>query len=183
MTTTTGVPMHTSSQKATTWATALARHFRPAGAAARPRSLDRLPQMMTALWELFDDAWTQANTALEQAGVPERIGMERTHNERRYVLTEPDGAQRTLSIVLTLAVIDQQPCGWASILPSTSRAEIQLVPRVERGKVAWQVAASSAKLTAAVVQDLFLSVFADDPAATLRLSPLGGSDLFQNPWN
>ena len=49
--------------------------------------------------------------------------------------------------------------------------------------VTWQVAAPNAKLTPAVVQDLFLSVFADDPASTLRLSPLGGSDLFQSPWN
>lgn len=182
MTTVPGIAMHTSNQKTNTLATALARHFRRT-AAARPRSLDRLPLMMAALWELFDDAQTQANAALAQTGVPARIDVERTQNERRYGLTEPDGAQRTLSIFLTLAVINQQPCGWASICTSMSRAEIQLVPHFVGEEVSWRVPASNAKLTAALVQDLFLSVFADAPAATLRLSPLGANDLFNDPWN
>jgi hypothetical protein len=173
---------HTSSQKTSSWATALARRVRGAGA-AHPSSLDPLPIMVEALWSLFDAARTEANAALKQAGVPERIGLEAAPNERRYMLTEPNGFQRSLSITLTLAVIDRQPCGWASIRDSGSRARIHLVPRVERGNVSWEVAVPNAKLTPTVVQDLFLSVFADDPASTLRLSPLGGSDLFQSPWN
>ncbi|HEY8284937.1 MAG TPA: hypothetical protein VIJ28_11185 [Chloroflexota bacterium] len=182
MQTATRTPIRTNSQKTTSWATALARRLRGAGAEQSP-SLDPLPIMMEGLWSLFDVARTEANAALAQAGARERIGLESAPNERHYVLSEPGGAQRTLSVSLTLAMIDQQPCGWASIRNSTGRAEIHLVPRMERGNVAWQVAAPRTKLTAAVVQDLFLSVFADDPAATLRLSPLGGADLFQNPWN
>ncbi|HXT38101.1 MAG TPA: hypothetical protein VN837_21200 [Chloroflexota bacterium] len=173
---------HTSNHKTGPWATALARRVHGAGA-AHPTALDPLPMMVEALWSLFDAARTEANAALAQAGVPERIALEATPNERRYVLTEPSGLQRSLSITLTLAVIDRQPCGWASIRDSGSRAGIHLVPRVEQGNVSWQVAAPKARLTPVVVHDLFLSVFADDPAATLRLSPLGGSDLFQNPWN
>ncbi len=182
MQTVTRTPVRMSSQKTSSWATALVRHFRGAGA-EQPPSLDPLPMMVAGLWSLFDDARTEANAAFAQAGVPERIDLEPAPNERCYMLTEANGAQRTLSVSLTLSVIGQRPCGWASIRNSTSRAEIHLVPRVERGNVAWQVAAPSAKLTSAVVQDLFLSVFADDPAATLRLSPLGGADFFQSPWN
>ncbi|MGH2410849.1 MAG: hypothetical protein ACRDGS_10855 [Chloroflexota bacterium] len=182
MQTSTRTPVPMSGQKTTSWATTLARHLRGAGA-ARTSALDPLPLMVEGLWSLFDDARAEANAALAQAGVPERIALEAAPNERRYVLTDPNGFQRTLSISLTLAVIDQQPCGWASICSSTSRGEIHLVPHVERGKVSWQVAAPGGKLTAAVVRDLFLNVFADDPAATLRLSPLGGRDLFQSPWN
>lgn len=178
----TSMRVQTSSQKTSTWATALARRFRGAEA-ARHSALDPLPMMVEALWSLFDAARSEANAALAQVGVPERIVLEATPNERRYLLSEPNGFQRWLSITLTLAVIDQQPCGWAAIRGSGSRAEIHLVPRVERGNVSWQVAAPNATLTPAVVQDLFLSVFADHPAATLRLSPLGGSDLYQSPWN
>ncbi|HEY8286150.1 MAG TPA: hypothetical protein VIJ28_17335 [Chloroflexota bacterium] len=175
-------PVHTSSQKTASWAAALARRFHGASVVP-PTSLDPLPIMVEGLWSLFDAARAEANAALAQAGVPERIALEAAPNERRYVLTEANGFQRALAISLTLAVIDQQPCGWASIRNSASRGEIHLIPRVERGIVSWRVAASNGKLTSAVAQDLFLNVFADDPAATLRLSPLGGSDLFQNPWN
>ena len=46
----------------------------------------------------------------------------------------------------------------------------------------WIVASSGLPFNIDMVHDLFLSVFADDPGATHRLSPLSGSDLFQTPW-
>lgn len=64
-----------------------------------------------------------------------------------------------------------------------SRLVIYLAPSVGRGVARWRVAATGYACTDALVHDLFLSVFGDDPEATLRLSPLSGHDIYQDIWS
>jgi hypothetical protein len=58
-----------------------------------------------------------------------------------------------------------------------------VVPGEKGGRVAWKVAASGQPFDAGVVQDLFLSIFANDPGAISRLSPLSGGGYFLTPWD
>lgn len=150
--------------------------------AVQQQSGEMLTQAIAVLWALFDDACTEANQALEAAGVPIRISMQHGCGERRYAAPAAEGVERSLSILVTLPVINGEVQGGASIGSSQSRLSVDLVPEIDRGGTYWIVVASGTRFTARIVHDLFLSTFTDDPEATYRLSPLSGRDLYQTPW-
>lgn len=135
-----------------------------------------------ALWLPFDAAVREANAALEQAGEPGRISITRTIRERQYGAEGPDGSQRQIAVYLVLSVVEDRLTGGAYVSTNQSRLSMYLVPEKTATDVHWIVASSGLPFNIDMVHDLFLSVFADDPAATHRLSPLSGSDLFQTPW-
>jgi hypothetical protein len=134
------------------------------------------------LWAPFDRAVREANAALEAAGEPARISITRTSHERHYSTSGPDGSLRTVSVYLVLSVVDRQLSGGAYISTNRSRVSMYLIPSHADGHITWIVASSGRAFDGEMVQDLFLSVFADDPGATHRLSPLSGADLFETPW-
>jgi hypothetical protein len=72
---------------------------------------------------------------------------------------------------------ENQVAGGALIRTSQSAASMYLVPAFG-GKVQWMFQPAQELLTPSIIDDLFLMVFADDPAALARLSPLSGLDLF-----
>jgi hypothetical protein len=129
---------------------------------------------------MFDLAVKQANATLARLGAPQRIIAEQIANERRFTYLTADGSERRISVFLTL-----RPAGGGSAYLGTSqsRAYIYLVPVMEKGRPAWRVEKADEPFVADTIHDLFLSVFGDDPVATLHLSPLAGHDLFQYPWN
>jgi hypothetical protein len=47
---------------------------------------------------------------------------------------------------------------------------MHLAPSIEGGRLRWLVPAAGAEFSARVVDDLILSVFADDPTAATRLT-------------
>ena len=165
------------------WAEQLAKCRRPKPQTEEAPAGNPLLEGMAALWELFDAARLQANEALERAGVPERIGVQRTSNERRYVLAGPDGTSRTISIFVNMPVVNGQIFVGVYIGNSQTRQPIFLVPVLQAHKVQWQVASMGTEFESDLVHDLFLSVFGDDPMATCRLSPLSGFDAFETPWS
>jgi hypothetical protein len=133
-------------------------------------------------WALFDDATTEANNALEHAGLQARIGVQRQPNERTYYLDSAGSTPRHIKIAINLRVADGQIHGGALLALSQTGAHVFLVPSFRDEEVQWLVRAVGTPLRAYIVRDLFLSIFADDPAATHRLSPLSGNDFFANPW-
>jgi hypothetical protein len=133
-----------------------------------------------ALWDLFDKARSQANEALRTYGIGEGIAVREEETLRRYCATGADGQERHIA-VLPLRRGEGGEAIGAYIGTSSTRATMYVVPMEKRGRVAWQVAASGQQFDADVVHDLFLSIFADDPAATSRLSPLSGTVYFQIP--
>ena len=72
--------------------------------------------------------------------------------------------------------------GGAFIGLGRTRLPIYVVPETHGKQLRWPVATDGTELTAGLVNNLFLSVFGDDAAATFRLAPLAGSDLFQMSW-
>jgi hypothetical protein len=142
-----------------------------------------LPRATAALWTFFDDALAKANAALTQAGLVERISMRGTGIERLYWLVDADGEERTISISVALHETDGHNNGGAFIGLGRTRLSIFLVPVTHGEQVRWLVAADGTEFTSDLVHDLFLSVFGDDSSATFRLSPLGGSNIFQTPWS
>ena len=134
------------------------------------------------LWALFDEATTEANTALEQAGLPERIRVRRRPNERFYYLDASGPLPRHIQIAINIRVADGQIHGGALLVARQTRSCVFLVPSFGNDEAQWLVQAVGTPLRAYIVRDLFLSTFADDPAATHRLSPLSGNDFFGNPW-
>ena len=135
-----------------------------------PRPEDWIPGAITALWTLFDQAVTQATHALEQAGLPERILTRRTSREYWLSMAGPDGARRSISLFVSLQAVQERASGGAVIATSETRAVLHLVPTLEGGRLRWLVPAAGVEFSARVVDDLILSVFADDPAATARLT-------------
>jgi hypothetical protein len=123
----------------------------------------------------------EANAAFAQSSVADRIVVEYAGAECRYFTTDADGTMRSVTLYLS------QPVGSGSagacIGTSETRQSLYLAPVVDEGHVAWTIAATGAPFTVDLVHDLFLSVFADDPEATRRISPLSGADLFQSPWS
>jgi hypothetical protein len=167
----------------TSWAQRLAQHQHQHEAAAPKEDAEvSLLNATEQLWLPFDTAVHEANAALEAAGEPARISVTRTSHERNYSTTGPDGSVRTISVYLVLSVVDGQLSGGAYISTNQSRLSMYLMPSRIDGHAAWIVASSGRAFDDEMVQDLFLSVFADDPAATHRLSPLSGADLFETPW-
>ena len=164
--------------EAGTWASRLAQCRNRDTAEPVVAHSDELLDEINALWKMFDDARTEANTAL----LVERISVHHTGVERRYGLLDADGAERTISISVALRDVDGHDSGGAFIGLGGSRLAIYLVPETRGEQVHW-LAMDGTEFTLDLVHDLFLSVFGDDSAATFRLSPMAGSDLFQTPWS
>jgi hypothetical protein len=166
-----------------TWAERLAvRWHAPVGTPMLAAS-DEVLDAISALWALFDEATQEANAALARAGSPEQLTIQRSGAEGTYRLAGPNGIRREIRITLTINISQGQRYGGATITTSHTRAYIYLEPVKADEQMRWRVGDTAPEFTAEIVHDLFLSVFADDPAATQRLSPLSGMDLFQVPWN
>jgi DNA-binding phage protein len=165
-----------------TWAQRLAarQHLTPTVPRYDPHVVAE--EAIDALWALFDAAYREANAALEAMGEPRRIGLTRATNQRIYRTTGPDGSPRTITVSALLSAVGGRLGGGAFVGTDRSRLAIYVVPDGEHGRVRWRVATTGRPFTSALVHDLFLSVFGDDPEATLRLSPLSGQDLFQGIW-
>ena len=126
---------------------------------------------IAALWTLWDDAVVQATAALAQAGLPERILTLRSEHEYRLEIACAEGEPRRIWLFAGLRTVDGHASGGAQITTSSTRATIYLVPSVDGGCLRWRVPATGTEFTARVVDDLLLSVFANDPAATCRVGP------------
>lgn len=165
------------------WAEHLAALWHaPVGTPSHAAS-DEVLDAVGALWALFDGATHEANAALVRAGSAEQMTMQRSGTERIYRLVGPDGSPREIRISPTISIAQGRRCGGAAITTSRTRAYIYLEPVRTGERMRWHVGDTGPEFTPALVHDLFLSVFADDPAATQRLSPVSGMDLFQVPWN
>jgi hypothetical protein len=154
------------------WAARLAqrrRHARDAVPAGEVRADAWIPGAITALWALIDEAVEQANAALEDAGLAERIGTRRTSREYWLSMAGPGGEQRHIAVFVSLQAVEGRASGGAQVMTSETRATICLVPSVAGGRLRWIVSQTGKDFTARVVDDLLLSVFSDDPAATVRL--------------
>lgn len=171
-----------SGGRAGSWAERLARGRLPGGAPPREEEEARTAVALAALWGLFDQACSQANEALGAFGIAEGITLREEDNLRRYCTTGSNGTLRFIAILPLLRAEGGEAAG-AYIGTSSTRATMYLVPMETRSRVVWRVATSGRTFDADVVHDLFLSIFADDPAATSRLSPLSGGGYFQTPWD
>jgi hypothetical protein len=156
------------------WAERLAqrrRHAQDAEPAGEARAEQWIPGAITALWALLDEAVEQANAALEDAGLAERIGTRRTSREYWLSMAGPGGEPREMALFVSLQAVEGRASGGAHITTSQTRAAIYLVPSVHGGRLRWVVARTGRDFTPHVVDDLLLNVFGDDPAATIRLAP------------
>ena len=156
------------------WADRLAqrrRHAQNAVPAREVRAEEWIPGAITALWALIDEAVEQANAALEDAGLAERMGTRRTSREYWLSMAGPGGEPREMALFVSLRAVVGRASGGAQITTSQTRATIYLVPSVHGGRLRWVVARTGRDFTPHVVDDLLLSVFGDDPAATVRLAP------------
>lgn len=86
-------------------------------------------------------------------------------------MEEAGGDARYIRLFVGLRSVDGHISGGAQITTSATRATIYLIPAVVGGRLRWRMAATGSEFTARIVDDLLLSVFANDPAATLRLGP------------
>jgi hypothetical protein len=161
-------------ERTAAWAERLAqrrRHAQDAVPAGEARAEEWIPGAITVLWALIDEAVEQANAALEDAGLAERIGTRRTSREYWLSMAGPSGEPREIALFVSLRAVEGRASGGAHITTSQTRATIYLVPSVHGGRLRWIVARTGRDFTAHVVDDLLLSVFGDDPAATVRLAP------------
>jgi hypothetical protein len=147
------------------------RHVQEAVPAREVRAEEWIPGAITVLWALLDEAIEQANAALEDAGLAERIGTRRTSREYWLSMAGPGGEPREMALFVSLQAVQGRASGGAQITTSQTRATIYLVPSVHGGRPRWIVARTGRDFTPHVVDDVLLSVFGDDPAATVRLSP------------
>lgn len=122
------------------------------------------------LWAMFDEAIEQAQRALEEYGIAERIVYERGGHDYRLRMTGPDGKPRQIAVFANVAVVGGHISGGSHISTSQTRATIYLVPSLDGDHLHWIVEATGKEFTPRVLDDLFLSVFSDDPAATRRLA-------------
>ena len=129
-----------------------------------------VPGANDALWRLFDNAVTQATSALQRAGLTERILTRVTSREYWLSMDGPCGEPRRISLFVSLRSVEGHASGGAQITTSQTRANIFLVPSIAGGRLRWWVTAASKEFTARVVDDLLLSVFTDDPSSTARLA-------------
>jgi len=180
----TATRQQTSLQEGDPWARTLADRLTTGIVPAETDqcTLEVAGQAADALWALFDQARTQANDALARTAAPVRIGVEAGVYDRQYMLVGSNRADRVLSVFLAPASPDGHTCGEATIHGSQSRAGIHVTPVRDGTCVRWQAAHSGAPLTEETIHTLFLSEFGDDPIATLHLSPLAGTDLYETPW-
>ncbi len=129
------------------------------------------PGAIAVLWAILDKAVAEGNAALAQNGLSERIAVQQTPHERRLSMAGYDGRERQITVFANLRVLEGRVSGGATITTSESRATIQLVPSVLGDRLRWVVVGPGTEFTAQVADDLLLSVFSDDPAATSRLLP------------
>ncbi len=156
------------------WAERLAqlvRHTHEPEPPHGPRPEEWMPGATALLWVQFDAAVREANAALERAGLRERIVGHHAGDE--YRLTAPGllGSDRSLTVFAQLRAVKGQVSGGAQITTSETRAMIYLTPSIAGGRVRWLLPRTGAEFSAQVVDDLLLSVFGNDPAATQRLAP------------
>lgn len=130
-----------------------------------------IPGAIAALWILVDEAVTQATVALVHAGLPERIQTLRTDQEYQLGLEGPEGDARYIRLFVSLRAVQGHLSGGAQITTSATRATIYLLPSIAGGRLRWLVPATGTEFMARTVDDLLLSVLANDPAATRRLEP------------
>ncbi|HZS92843.1 MAG TPA: hypothetical protein VFE42_35815 [Chloroflexota bacterium] len=162
-----------AAEPAQTWAERLAqrRQYHPASPHNPLLGAAWAPGAIEVLWGIIDAAVAEANAALERSGLPERIGVRRTPHERYLSLDGLDGRPRYISVFANLRVLEGRVSGGATINTSESRAAIHLVPSVQSDRLRWIVVGPGTEFTAQVADDLLLSVFSDDPAASSRLLP------------
>ncbi|GAC1511018.1 MAG: hypothetical protein NVS2B16_11850 [Chloroflexota bacterium] len=122
------------------------------------------------LWSMFDEALRETTTALEQYEATDYITARRTDSDYRLSMSDSYGAQQHISIFASLCMRDGHASGGAGITVSGTRATIWLTPSTNHAHLGWIVRSTGVQFTAKAVDDLFLSVFSDDPAATMRLS-------------
>jgi hypothetical protein len=174
--------MASTDERSSRWAQRLVH---PASAETEPVKppMAWIPEAIEGLWSMLDEAVEQANTTLARLDVPRRIVAEKDENEWRFTYTAADGSERWISIFLVMPPGGGTGCGSGYLSTSQSRAFIYLMPALEKGRPVWRIEAAEMPFGVDMVHDLFLSVFGDDPVATLHLSPLGGHDLFHLPWS
>jgi hypothetical protein len=156
------------------WAERLAQrrqHAQEAVPAGEASAEEWIPGAITALWALIDEAVEQANAALDDAGLAERIGTRRTSREYWLSMVGPGGEPREMALFVSLQAVEGRASGGAQITTSQTCATIYLVPSVHGERLRWIVARTGRDFTPHVVDDLLLNVFGDDPAATIRLAP------------
>jgi len=132
---------------------------------------DWTPTAVEELWAMFDKAVEHANGALDRSGAPERILLHRTMREYRLSMSGPDVEERQITVFASLVSIGGRPSGGALISTNQTRATIYLIASPNGRHMRWTIAPTGTEFTERVVGDLFLSVFSDDPAATMRLTP------------
>jgi hypothetical protein len=152
------------------------------GAGRAPGREEAFAAALAALWDLFDRTRSQANEALAAAGIKDGILVREEGMVRHYYGAGPEGQVRKIAVLPLRRGEGGEDFG-AYIGISSTNASMYVVPVEKGGQVAWQVAASGQPFDAAVVQDLFLSIFANDPGAISRLSPLSGASYFLTPWD
>jgi hypothetical protein len=159
-------------ERTAAWAELLAQrlqHAHDATPATAPRAEEWIPEAVAALWTLWDEAVAQATAALVHAGLSERIVTVRTDHEYRLGMEAVEGDARYIRIFVGLRAVNGHASGGAQITISTTRATIYLVPAMAEGRPRWLIPATGTEFTARLVDDLLLSVFANDPAATRRV--------------
>jgi len=125
---------------------------------------------METLWTMFDQAVEQAQGALDEYGLLERIVTERTSHDYRLSMPGSGGELRQIAVFADVVMVAGHMSGGSHISTNQTRATIYLVPSLAGKRLRWIVEATGKDFTPRVVDDLFLSVFSDDPAATTRLS-------------
>lgn len=138
---------------------------------------------VAALRTLFESGCAEANAALALQSQPERITRQRYGLEHRYSAGRPATDRRFISLFISVPAMDGHLFGGAYINTSRTLPSIYLVPHILGGVVCWTANSTGTPFTAQVVRDLFAGVFRDDTAASERLAPLVGYDLFRTPWS
>jgi hypothetical protein len=141
----------------------------PAGEA---RAEEWIPGAITALWALIDEAAEQANAALEDAGLAERIGTRRTSREYWLSMAGPGGEPREMALFVSLRAVEGRASGGAQITTSQTWATIYLIPSVHGGRLRWIVARTGRDFTAHVVDDLLLECLRRRPGRYDPARPL-----------
>lgn len=157
------------------WARRFAQHVTHTQEAIPDVAMEAEARMASAiglLWSLLDTAVAQANAALADAGLAERITLRRGADEYRLQGMGWNGEPRSIAVLVSVRVVGAHASGGAQITTNGTRASIDLVPDMQSMGPRWLIPRTDHELSAHVVDDLLLSVFGDDPGATGRLSPL-----------
>ena len=157
-------------------------HTEPGIGLAQARVRQLLGEATGELLSLFERGRAEADALLERSGRPERIALRRDGIERRYSIGDGSDA-RFLALFLAVPACDGHIFGGAYVNSSATAPSIYLRPSIADGVARWTLPLSGTAFAAATVRDLFLSVFEGDAAATGRVAPLVGCDLWLTPWS